>query len=172
MKPSSLLLSGVFALLLLAGCAGEPTDAGDGVDTVTTASPAGDAAAIQSELEGVVQQWENAFNAGDANALAELYTADSRLLPPGSGPVDGKDNIRSALDAMISADTTMQADLAITEVHPAGDLAIEEGRFTFTGADDSVLAEGKYVNVWKQEDGQWKIYRDIWNMNSPGPANQ
>ena len=26
--------------------------------------------------------------------------------------------------------------------------------------------EGKYVVVWKkQEDGSWKLHRDIWNSN-------
>ena len=26
---------------------------------------------------------------------------------------------------------------------------------------------GKYLNVWKQEVGVWKIQSDIWNTNAP-----
>jgi ketosteroid isomerase-like protein len=32
-------------------------------------------------------------------------------------------------------------------------------------ADNKSLDKGKYVAVWKKENGTWKMYRDIWNSN-------
>jgi len=33
-----------------------------------------------------------------------------------------------------------------------------------------VPVSGKYIVVWQRgEDGAWRLYRDIWNMN-PAPA--
>ena len=36
---------------------------------------------------------------------------------------------------------------------------------------EKTMEKGKYVNVWKKEDGTWKIYANIWNSNAaPAPA--
>jgi ketosteroid isomerase-like protein len=48
-------------------------------------------------------------------------------------------------------------------------LAAEVGRAVLTlqqpgGA--SATAEGKYVVVWKEDGGEWKLHADIWNMNA------
>jgi ketosteroid isomerase-like protein len=33
-----------------------------------------------------------------------------------------------------------------------------------------VLDEGKYIVIWKHEDGQWKLHRDILNSSRPAPG--
>ncbi len=38
------------------------------------------------------------------------------------------------------------------------------------GADNKSLDKGKYVVVWKKQNGNWKMYRDIWNSNMPAPG--
>jgi hypothetical protein len=32
---------------------------------------------------------------------------------------------------------------------------------------DNVVERGKYLNVWKQEDGTWKMHANIWNTSPP-----
>ena len=35
---------------------------------------------------------------------------------------------------------------------------------------DKVSAEkGKFIVVWKEENGKWKMHRDIWNSDAPPP---
>lgn len=34
------------------------------------------------------------------------------------------------------------------------------------------MEKGKYLNVWKNVDGEWKIYLNIWNANAPEPAQE
>ena len=44
-------------------------------------------------------------------------------------------------------------------------MAYEVGRVMLTTPDGP--AEGKYIVLWKQDDdGTWRLHRDIWNMNT------
>ena len=49
----------------------------------------------------------------------------------------------------------------MTEEHE--DTAIEIGKHTLRGEAGNVMDSGKYAVLWKQEDSQWKLHRDIWN---------
>ena len=35
-----------------------------------------------------------------------------------------------------------------------------------TGSVDN----GKFIAIWKQEDGKWKLFREIWNTNNAPPV--
>ena len=60
-----------------------------------------------------------------------------------------------------------EATLQTGEVEAHGDTAFEVGRFTLRGEGGHVLDQGKYIVIWKQEGGQWKFHRDIWNSSQP-----
>jgi ketosteroid isomerase-like protein len=59
------------------------------------------------------------------------------------------------------------AKLETVEVEGYGNTANEVGTYTLQGAGSQVLDTGKYVVIWKQETGQWKLHRDIWNSSRP-----
>jgi hypothetical protein len=44
---------------------------------------------------------------------------------------------------------------------------VETGRYEIYGDKNKFLEKGKYVVVWKFENGTWKMYRDIWNSSMP-----
>jgi ketosteroid isomerase-like protein len=56
------------------------------------------------------------------------------------------------------------------EVEDLGDTAIEGGRYRLLVANGSVADGGKYIVVWKNEGGTWKLHRDIWTT-SQRPQN-
>jgi ketosteroid isomerase-like protein len=63
--------------------------------------------------------------------------------------------------------------LTAKEVETHGTTAIEVGAYKITGPGQQVLDTGKYIVVWKKEDGQWKLHRDIFNTSvaaAPAPA--
>ena len=52
--------------------------------------------------------------------------------------------------------------LTSSDVQVAGNLAVGVG----TVQAGAMKYEGKYLVVWKkQEDGSWKLYRDMWSSN-------
>jgi len=60
-------------------------------------------------------------------------------------------------------------ELKITTVDLTGnaELLAETGMYEMIGNNNKTLDKGKYVVVWKPENGGWKIYRDIGNSNMP-----
>lgn len=122
----------------------------------------------RAAIEDRVTRFEQAYNSGDAEAMAELYTEDAAVLPPGSARQDGREAIGAVWSGAMESGLA-DLDLTVSEVHAAGDMATEIGTFTATapGGEGSGPADvaGKYIVLWQRgEDGIWRLHRDIWNM--------
>jgi len=102
------------------------------------------------------------FAEGDGAALAELYTEDARLLPPGSDPVDGRAAIAEFWQSLIDSGVA-EARLMIDEVDNLGDTAYEVSHYGMYDGDGNLLGDGRYIVIWKNTETGWKLHRDIWN---------
>lgn len=122
-------------------------------------APAPDAGvrdAIARTNEAFAQAWAR----GDAAGVAGLYTEDARLFAPGQEPQEGRAAIeafvRSSLDAGLTG-----IHLESLELTTYGDTAREVGRYTLRTDDGREAGQGWYLVIWKQEDGQWHLHRDV-----------
>lgn len=124
-----------------------------------------DMSAIRAAVGNVTQQWAAAANAGDAEALTNLYADDARLYPPDAPPITGRDAIHAYFTQMLSEGpytvTLTTNDVIIPE---SGEIAIE------LGSSEDPSGSGKYVSVYQNIDGSWKVISDTWNTNGPGTA--
>jgi hypothetical protein len=64
-------------------------------------------------------------------------------------------------------DPPASATITSTEAESLGDTAWDAGTYLIKSADGNVLDKGKYVTIWKRENGQWKLHRDIFNSDLP-----
>ena len=123
---------------------------------------------IRAAIAAPIEHFMAAFSRSDAAGAAAVYTDDGQVLPPNSDVVSGKQAIQrlwqGAMDMGIKA-----VKLETVEVEGYGNTAYEVGTFTLQGAAGQVIDAGKYVVIWKQEGGQWKLHRDIWNSSRPAP---
>ncbi len=106
------------------------------------------------------------YGRGDAAAVAALYTDDGAVLPPNAAVLRG----RAAIEAFWQAVMNMGVKavrLSSVEVDDHGGTAIEVGNYTLSGEGDQQLDAGKYVVVWKHDQGVWWLHRDIWNTSLP-----
>ncbi|WP_205499879.1 YybH family protein [Rufibacter psychrotolerans] len=121
---------------------------------------------ITDEIKNLNQKLTTAFNQGDTAGVASLYTKTAQLLPAGSDTVVGREAIgqfwQNALNGGIKGMT-----LDTVEVEELEQTAIELGLYTLTGEAGQPLDQGKYMAVWKKENGAWKMQKDIWNSNQP-----
>ena len=101
---------------------------------------------------------------GDAAACAAMYTKKAQLLTTGAPVIRGKKAITQWWQAGIDSGIK-KATLTSREVETHGTTAIEVGVYKLVGADRQVLDNGKYIVIWKKEDRQWKLHRDIFNTN-------
>jgi uncharacterized protein (TIGR02246 family) len=108
------------------------------------------------------QRFGRAFSGGDIAATVDTaYTRDARVLAPGGDMIEGRDAIREFWPAAAAQLGVTAVQLETIELRPMGDGICEIGRGTLTAAAGEQIV--KYVVVWKQEDGDWRIDVDIWN---------
>jgi uncharacterized protein (TIGR02246 family) len=142
---------------------------------VAMLSPLAKAQAAEAGLEeakaGIAKangKWEAAVKAGDAAAIAALYTSDALILPPDQPIASGRAGAEKVFGGMLKAGAK-NVSLRTETVERAGDYAIETGTVAVTMQPEGKEAQtssGKYVVVWKrQSDGSWQLHRDIWNDN-------
>lgn len=121
---------------------------------------------IRDAIVAANQQFMSALGQGDAAGVAQLYTEDGQVLPPGSEPITGRPGIQAfwqgALDMGIKA-----AKLETVEVLHHGDTAYEVGRYTLEAEGGQIVDHGKYVVIWQRQAAGWKLHRDIWNTSRP-----
>lgn len=122
----------------------------------------------RTAIEANTKQFTEAFNKGDAAAVANLYTTDARMLPPNSEIVEGRANIQKFWQDAISAGMKL-GSLETLHVETQGNIAVEIGHYTTTIAagGTTITDKGKYVVVWKREGGSWKLAIDIFNTSVP-----
>jgi len=129
----------------------------------TTHSPRED---VRSAVEAANKQFMQAVGRGDAGQLANLYTVDAQLLPPGNPIVTGRQAIQGYWQGAFGAGLKSLM-LTTAEVQASEGGAYEVGRYAIPGEGGNNADTGKYVVIWKRDDGQWKLHRDIWNSDKP-----
>jgi len=122
---------------------------------------------VRTQIESANIQLGTALQRGDATALASLYTSDAQLLPANTDFVRGTANIRTFWQSMIDAGLTA-VSLETIDVDEHGETAIGMGRYR-VAAGDVVADQGKYLVVWKNDKGAWKLHWDIWTTSQPAP---
>ena len=121
---------------------------------------------VREAIVAADETFISTFNRGDAAGIADLYTKNGQFLPPNSDFVTGKQAIQATFQAFM--DMGVKAvKLEAIEVEGYGDTASEVGRYTLEGKGGQVLDQGKFIVIWKQEAGQWKLHRDIINSSMP-----
>ena len=121
---------------------------------------------IREALMAANEKFMAAFNQGNAAGLAALYTKNGQLLPAHSDFVAHQPAIQAfwqgAMDMGIKS-----IKLETLEAEDQGSTAYEVGKYTLQGEGGQLFDAGKYVVIWTQEDGQWKLHRDIWTSSLP-----
>ena len=108
------------------------------------------------------------YNQGDAAGLAALYTKDGQMLAPNAPLMTGHEAVQGFWQAVMDMGIE-KAAIFTGEVEDHGDTAIEVSSYKLFGAGDQELDQGKFIVVWKQVDGEWKLHRDIFNSSNPLP---
>ena len=135
-----------------------------------------DTAADESAIRDGSRAWATAYNAGDADGVANLYTEDAVLMPPGTPAKYGRAAIREFIVADSAAAKTAGVTLSIEHgdsVGISGDLAWHAGPYTVHDASGAVVDSGSYVEALQKVEGKWLTVRDIYNSDkAPAPAEE
>jgi len=106
------------------------------------------------------------YDRKDSNGMAELYTEEGQLLPPNGDFVRGKQALREFWQSIMDMGI-VSIRLETGEVEQHGDTAIEVSKGSLFVDGNEPADEVKYIVIWKRENGDWKLHRDIFNSSMP-----
>ncbi|TGE14742.1 YybH family protein [Hymenobacter elongatus] len=124
------------------------------------------ATSVRDEIRRANDTFEASFERGDAAAIADLYTSAGVLLPTGLEPIEGAAGIQAFWQGAMAMGVK-QVKLKTRDIEELEDTAIELGTYTLFDANRQQMDQGKYLVVWKEQQGQWRLHQDIWNTNMP-----
>ena len=126
------------------------------------------AAAYEQAIRRTNERWLALVRDHDAAAVSKLYASDGAMMAPGAPIVQGQPALEKAwggLMQMPGFGLTFKADKIA--VASGGDMALDQGTYllSLTGPNGPTKDVGKYVVVWRNIDGQWKVAADIFNTD-------
>ena len=119
----------------------------------------------KKEIEAADKEICSLLSKGDSVGAANMFSKDGKLMINNMPSITGKVNIASSWGGF----TRMGGTLSLTTLEVWGDenLISEEGLFEIKLKDGKIADKGKYIVIWKKEDGKWKIHRDLSNTDLP-----
>lgn len=121
---------------------------------------------VRAAIATANAEYARALKAGDAHAVAAMFTEDGEVVPTGQrGFLTGRAEIEAYNASRLEGRRYL--DVALTTVHleTSGNLAWESGTSSVTmqqGVGPSVIVTGRYLAVWRRgPDGRWRIRADL-----------
>jgi ketosteroid isomerase-like protein len=156
-----LMLTAVF---ILAGCESGPDSA-----------PPPTAMEIDQARESLLRQDQRfakvAYEEGIAEAYRRFMAEDSVQLPDGGLAIGGRDAIYKQMLAQTeNTDFAISWEVLEVDVAASGELGYTWGIYYFEALDElgaPFIAEGKYVYLWRNNNGRWELILDITNQTEP-----
>ena len=125
-----------------------------------------DLAKAKKEIEAANQNLVELLAKKDSVGFANSYTEDAKFMGYNQPSTEGRKAIQTVWAQNMNADAT-NISLTTLEVWGNETTITEEGLFDFKSKEGVTLDKGKYVVVWVNDNGTWKIHRDIFNSDLP-----
>jgi ketosteroid isomerase-like protein len=113
--------------------------------------------------------YEAAINSNETDRVMAMYDKDAEIFQPGIGIVSGRSNIRKWVNDYFKAYKTHWKKVAIMNF-VMGEYGFDEGIDTAVDiprdGGKPTRSNCKGILIYKkQKNGEWLIFRDIWNDN-------
>ncbi len=138
-------------------------------ESLLATTPAFDKQKATAFIDSVKKKFTEQVRNGDSVALAAHYHPGAELLFAHSEPIKGN-GIPSAWGGLIRMGVK-EFTFTTTDITGSGDLLVETGSYEMKTANQVIIDKGKYLVVWKQQNGEWKLYRDMGNTSLPAAGN-
>lgn len=112
---------------------------------------------LEKEIESRLREYETHLQNGDSISLGNMYMENAEIIPT----TVGKENITKAFGSSIRHGIK-GANFKTTHLWGNDQLLVEDGTGAWLYEDGKIAASGRYLLVWKKDDGKWKILRDTW----------
>jgi uncharacterized protein (TIGR02246 family) len=137
--------------------------------SVTGSSPRLD---VESTIRGFTQDFCTAFNTGNYDQVAALFSSDGVFMPAHCESSQGPKGVERALRAY-GESGYQNLRFETTRIDYSGDMAFEIGSYTVSikQGNTTVIDAGKFLRAWRRL-GAWRILADSWSSNLPGAEQE
>jgi ketosteroid isomerase-like protein len=128
--------------------------------------------AVKAVVEKANKTYGDRFTNNDSRFYQDRYCKDVVIFPANHARVVGVDSIR-AYYYNGGQNKELTILITTTDFYGSLDLVVEEGDYDFPDGKGGSSDKGKFMALWKQEEGKWKLFREIWNTDlEPVPPTQ
>lgn len=121
---------------------------------------------VKKHIAEMNKSYGERFLKNDSAFYAERYCKDAEVYCPALPAVKGRDSIIRFF-YQNGANKETKIELPAGNIYGSAGLVVEEGAYNFPDGKGGSFDKGKFIALWKQEDGKWKLYREIWNTDLP-----
>src|SRR5215467_12812358 len=112
----------------------------------------------QAEIKKTAGAFVEAFQKGDAKAVAAFWALDGDYVDENSRVLKGRQAIEDAFAQLFNANKGLKVRIDIASVRfLAPDLAIEDGTSTVMAPDSSSPSRARYTNVLSKKNDKWLL---------------
>lgn len=157
MKPVIFLLASTAAVTLVVGCGTSAAERIDMPEPFSTAS-------VKAELDSMNRSYHERFRNKTPAYFAERYTTDACVMAPRMPRICGLSGI---VDYYWSngENETLQLEMVGEEVSGTATEVSEVGSYRVFDDEGTDLDKGKYITIYRHQEGHWKVHREIWNSD-------
>ncbi len=126
-----------------------------------------DEATIREAFDRIIEIME----AGDVEAVAEIWADDAVILPPGQPAKVGKETIANWYRDVLGSQFIEYEGHSVEDVVVTGDVAFSRaevrGRVVSKCCGEPREFNNKAIHIWiRQADGSWLVARAMYNANN------
>lgn len=110
------------------------------------------------------EKFMKSFEEADSADVASCYTTNAHILISDTPTIEGRNNISLKVSKMMN-EGIKKFDLKTLHIWGDSSMLVEEGTYKMFLKDDNQLDKGKYIALWQEEGGNWRMYRQMWNSD-------
>jgi ketosteroid isomerase-like protein len=119
---------------------------------------------VKTHITAMNKNYGYRFTRNDTAFIAARYCTGAEVYPAEHSIIKGRDSIRSYYyDGGRNTEITILINA--TNIYGSADLVVEEGSYDFPDGKGGSYDKGKFIALWKEEAGSWKLFREIWNTD-------
>lgn len=121
-------------------------------------TPAGERSADEEAIHSNIEAFVDAYNQGDATAIAALFTPEGHIITEEGESVEGREAIEQGFSDLFAETPETQIEVIVDSLRfLGGDLAIELGSTVDVPAPGETPEYGRYTVLHVKRDGKWMM---------------
>jgi len=121
---------------------------------------------VKAHIIKMNESYSERFMTNDSLFYVVRYCANAEVYSPNMPAVKGRDAIRKFF-YNDGNNKEAKIELPAGNFYGGPDCVVEDGAYNFPDGKGGSVDKGKFIAIWKHEDGKWKLYREIWNTDNP-----